>query len=73
MLGVAIASLSVLSAAEGTSTVGYYRMPALYRETLVFVAEGDLWRVSSLGGRATRLTSHPGDANSLECRLFRHP
>jgi len=36
-------------------------MPALHRDTLVFVAEGDLWRVPAGGGRATRLTSHPGD------------
>ncbi len=64
LLLLALASVSALAAAEGTSTTGYYRMPALYRETLVFVAEGDLWRVSSLGGRATRLTSHPGDESN---------
>ncbi|MFO0839088.1 MAG: S41 family peptidase [Phycisphaerae bacterium] len=41
--------------------VGYYREPALHGDTLVFVAEGDLWRVGVNGGAATRLTSHPGD------------
>jgi tricorn protease len=28
---------------------------------VVFVAEGDLWKVNVAGGVATRLTSHPGD------------
>jgi tricorn protease len=59
---VALAAPALHAASD--ETVGYYRLPALYRETLVFVAEGDLWRVSSSGGRATRLTSHPADESS---------
>ena len=37
---------------------GYYTHPALGANQLVFVSEGDLWRVSPDGGLAHRLTSH---------------
>jgi len=39
---------------------GYYRFPAIHDDTIVFTAEGDLWRVGRQGGVAQRLTSHPG-------------
>jgi tricorn protease len=39
---------------------GYYRQPTIHGNTVVFVAEGDLWSVSLAGGRASRLTTHPG-------------
>src|SRR5262245_2961835 len=54
--------LLALAASEAAADgVGYYRFPALYKNTLVFVAEGDLWQVPSAGGVAQRLTTHPGD------------
>lgn len=49
------------SLSEATSTLGYYRYPSLHGDTLVFSAEGDIWRVALQGGTAVRLTTHPGE------------
>ncbi|HCD88266.1 MAG TPA: protease, partial [Algoriphagus sp.] len=40
---------------------GYFMHPDLHENTMVFVAEGDIWTASVSGGMATRLTTHPGD------------
>ena len=43
---------------------GYYRFPTIHDDTIVFTAEGDLWRVGIQGGLAERLTSHLGAETS---------
>jgi len=53
--------LSLLfSPAVMCAPAGYYRYPAVHGETVVFTAEGDLWKVPLAGGAAQRLTTHPG-------------
>ena len=37
---------------------GYYQYPDIYQNTIVFTAEGDIWKVSVEGGLAQRLTTH---------------
>ncbi len=55
---VIVATLTAPLAAQKPQ-FGYYRQPAVWNDTLVFVAEGDLWRVGVAGGIAQRLTTHP--------------
>lgn len=60
LAGLAIAPAAA-TAQDVPITQGYYRQPALHRDTVVFIAEGDLWKVPASGGAATRLTTHLGD------------
>ncbi len=61
---ISILLCSLLSVMLGLSSLiaqgfqGYYQFPDIHNNTLVFTAEGDLWRVSLSGGIATRLTTH---------------
>ncbi len=60
-LGAVLFLFGLAGGAGAGPPVGYYRQPTLHKETIVFVSEGDLWKVSDQGGVATRLTSHAGD------------
>ncbi|MCW1887341.1 S41 family peptidase [Luteolibacter flavescens] len=51
-------AFTLIAVAHGAP--GFFRMPALHGETVVFTAESDLWKVSVKGGSAQRLTTHPG-------------
>lgn len=42
-------------------TAGYYRFPTIHADTIVFVAEDDLWAVAAQGGIARRFTSNLGE------------
>ena len=60
----ALAFLLLPFALRAEESLGYYRFPAIHGDTVVFAAEGDLWRVDRRGGVATRLTTHPAEESN---------
>ncbi|HVU95365.1 MAG TPA: S41 family peptidase [Puia sp.] len=52
--------LVLLCAGASAQQKGYYRTPAIYKNTVVFTAEGDLWKYDLGSGLASRLTTHEG-------------
>ncbi|HEX9632397.1 MAG TPA: S41 family peptidase [Gemmatimonadales bacterium] len=63
-LGLCVVALALPSVLYAQQPQGFYRFPALHGDTVVFAAEGDLWKVAIAGGEARRLTTHPGDETS---------
>lgn len=47
-------------AGDAAAKQGLYRFPTIAGDAIVFTAEGDLWSAPLIGGKAARLTSHPG-------------
>lgn len=56
-----LACLAGFSCTALATTNGYYRAPAVHKDTVVFTAESDLWAVPLAGGKATRLTTALGE------------
>ncbi len=56
-----ILAISTIQSAFAQGFEGYYRFPAIHKETIIFTAEGDLWSVPIAGGLAQRLTTHPAE------------
>ncbi len=50
----------VLTLAAHAQQKGYYRTPSLLHNTIVFTAEGDLWKYDINTGLTARLTTHEG-------------
>lgn len=55
-----IATACFLSSIVSAQQKGYYRTPAIHQNTVVFTAEGDLWKYDMTSGTTSRLTTHPG-------------
>jgi len=47
-----------LNQANAQGFEGYYQYPDIHQNTIVFTAEGDIWKASIEGGLAQRLTTH---------------
>lgn len=53
-----VLALVTMGHVRAQSGNGYYRFPTIHGKTVVFTAEGDLWKVPVKGGIARRMTSH---------------
>ncbi len=61
VLAVLLVASACPLASQAAGPRGYYREPALHGDTVVFVSEGDLFKVRVEGGVATRLTTGLGE------------
>lgn len=60
-VSIILALAPVVAAAQSR---GYFRDPVIHGDTIVFRAEGDIWRVPVTGGPAQRLTTYPEEEMS---------
>jgi tricorn protease len=60
LAALAVCLVILVQAGLAAGRNGYYRFPAVHKDTVVFVSEGDLWSVDIGGGPARRLTTHHG-------------
>src|SRR5690625_5718041 len=54
-----LAAVLLLISATALAQDGYFRQPDLHNDTVVFVSEGDLWRVPLEGGEARGVSTQP--------------
>ncbi|MFN7967153.1 MAG: hypothetical protein U0V87_15830 [Acidobacteriota bacterium] len=57
---VPMLALCVTAASAGPGPTKLLRFPDVQGDSVVFTYAGDLWRASTSGGNAVRLTAHPG-------------
>ncbi|GLS83603.1 S41 family peptidase [Paraferrimonas haliotis] len=61
VLAVLVASACATTSLIASASQGYYRFPTLHNDTLVFTAEGDLWKTQLGSNVSQRLTTHPAE------------
>ncbi|MCB2156832.1 PDZ domain-containing protein [bacterium] len=58
---LAFTALAFLASIATAAHEGYYNYPDIHGDTIVFAADGDLWKVPVSGGVAEHLTTVPGN------------
>lgn len=66
VLRLILIALGINAMAATAAELGYFRQPSISGDTIVFVAEGDLWRMSASASPTTaqRLTTHPAEESN---------
>ena len=59
----------VLSHPAMAQEKGYYRLPAIHGDNVVFTAEGDLWKHNTRTNTTTRLTTHLAEEGAMQSAM----